>query len=335
MRFALVMTADAGLLPGVHAMLNALKYYGDDSIEFHLLYWPSKEMDVFNKQMTEYYSNFRCLDVRSLIHGSDEERFRPVYYLKFYRSLYAGQMTDYDAVAYFDADRFITASIYQYFDQTVKTGKILMCDHKFDMRRYKAGFYNKYKIQGTNGCPYDSAATFFIPAVHGKYFEKVHEVGKMIGRGEMASVNYMLITDNLLLDVIPLPKHLWNLRNLLEIKMRWMQDIDGKCRLITDAGEHVVSIHGRYHIRGAMAKKAAKIYDKKWTQGHLIHNDSLREFLKVIDFFNWNCYTTINWCDKWVRRGDYIDNDGYLMGTDGLPAEGRGVDIEWKKKRLQ
>jgi len=41
-KYALVVTADERLLPGVHAMLNAMRYYGTEGVEFHYLYWPSK-----------------------------------------------------------------------------------------------------------------------------------------------------------------------------------------------------------------------------------------------------------------------------------------------------
>lgn len=228
-KYALVVTADERLLPGVHAMLNAMRYYGTDNVEFHFLYWPCKNNHKFiaDMQASGFFPFLKPIDLLDMKNqeGPEEQGYKPVYYLKFYRSYYAALLTDYDAVGFLDADRAITGDIGPYFQLAEKSGKILMVDHKFNKQRLDSGFYDKYQIQGTSGCPYDPSATFFDPKIWGKYFEQVHYLGRaVVKNSEMPTMNYMLIKNNLLWEpMIRLPTARWNVRRWGSLSTIWEQ----------------------------------------------------------------------------------------------------------------
>ncbi len=228
-KYALIVTADSRLLPGVHAMLNASKYYGFDDIEFHLLYWPGKEMEQFLAEMKDsgHYPNFKPVNLVEYYEreGEGELGYKPKYYLKFYRSLYASRMVDFDAVGFMDADMVIVGDISPYFKLAHEADRICMVDWKYNQKRVDSDWY---KTQGaepgvhcTSGCPYDPCATFFPPKTWGKYFVKIRDIGRQIGRSEMPSMNYMIIHDNLLEEIIRLPSIRWTQRHWGEVSTEW------------------------------------------------------------------------------------------------------------------
>lgn len=315
-KYAFICTADARMLPGVNAMLNAMKYYGDDDIEFHLLYWPSHLTEDYVNMIDKsgHFPNFRAIDVTTMIMPYDHG-MKAVYYLKFYRTLYASQLTDYDAVAFFDADRFITDTIKEYFDIAVESGKILMPDYRFRREHIYDGFYDQYPIQGTNGCPFDPSATFFVPSIWGKYFETIHRLGRnIVKRSEMPTVNYMLITDKLLEEVIGLPTRLFNLRKWHSFHIDWGKDESGKYAMqVYETNERMVTIHGRWWFTGTLVKKAAKEETLKKKPVLAVHNHAMNQIIKVMDYFNFECWTQIDWQEEWFRRGAYIAKDGSLQ----------------------
>lgn len=225
-KYALVITADERLLPGIHAMINAIKYYGwPDDLEFHFLYWPAKNTEKFLSDMkaSGHYPNLVPVNLLEYKEKYENEPkyLRPIYYLKFYRSLYAGRLTDYDAVGFMDADRAITGDISPYFSLAKQSGRICMVDHKYNQQRQDSGWYKEHPRMGTGGCPFDPSATFFDPKLYGEDFGMVREYGKELGNSEMPNVNYMLVTHNHLDKVLRLPTARWNVRRWASLDTRW------------------------------------------------------------------------------------------------------------------
>jgi hypothetical protein len=325
-------------------MLNGMKYYGWDDIEFHLLYWPSKDMTQFIDSAMAYHANLIPINLLDMRDEQNEYHNRETgaglkatYFLKFYRSLYCASLTDYDAVAYLDADRFITHNLTPYFRLAYDSGKIVMPDYRFSQQKVDDGFYAEHPIQGTNGCPYDPSATFFDPRLYGKYYEQVAHIGLYtIGRSEMPSVNYVLITNELYDNVIRLPALLWNMRKLHQCELSWerysaltpiltsryyLRVLDGQhwptrylnidpewCQAEDDVDMRVYTIHGRYHFRATMQKKIVtrKILEAK---PNLIHQSRVAaEYLKVMHYFNFEYgHRSPVWYDNWFSEGAYAD----------------------------
>lgn len=246
------MTADSRLLPGVHAMLNASKYYDfHDYIEFHLLYWPGKEMEQFLSEMkaSGHYPNFKPVNLVEYYEneGDNELGYKPKYYLKFYRSLYASRMIDFDAVGFMDADMVIVGDISPYFTLAHEADRICMVDWKYNQKRVDSGWYKtegaEPGVHCTSGCPYDPCATFFPPKTWGDHFRKIRDIGRQIGRSEMPSMNYMIIHDNLLEEIIRLPSIRWTQRHWGEVTTEWVADYviaDGLDRSIIGAGLDII-----------------------------------------------------------------------------------------------
>ena len=256
MKYALVVTGDEALLPGVNAILNGLKYYGSDEIDFYYLYWKSPRLTAWldSVETSGLFPYFKPINIETMIDGSPQ--YRPVYYLKFYRSLFASRMHEYDFVGYIDADRFLLSDITDIYDLAAQTRQIVMIDYRYNPEWRQNGFYDQYPLQATNGCPFDPSVTVFDPRIWGKHFAKVADLGaKVTKKSEMPTVNYMLIKDDLLNNIQRLPDRLWNLRKHHLHDMTW-DEATGT--LLLDTGERVRSLHGRWWWRGVRAKKSAK-----------------------------------------------------------------------------
>jgi hypothetical protein len=354
-KYALVMTADSRLLPGVHAMLNASKYYGfHDKIEFHLLYWPGKEMDQFISEMhsSGYYPNFKPvnLDEYRNQEGPEEQGFKPVYYLKFYRSLYAGRMKDYDAVGFMDADMAIVGDISPYFKLAHEADRICMVDWKYNQRRVDSDWYRtapqREGIHCTSGCPYDPCATFFTPKTWGDHFIKIHKLGmNVVKNSEMPTMNYMIIMDGLLEEIIRLPMIRWTVRKWGEVTTEWEQPLSGHpCQMFInepllpddrflcrfqDKNEiewdyhlnewqvnTMMAIHGRWHFRATLEKKTCR---GKLLKRHraLEQNQNIANIWKAFKFFNFCCYTRLNpWKEEWGSPNEFIEVESGLLLKD-------------------
>ena len=355
-KYALVMTADSRLLPGVHAMLNASKYYGfHDKIEFHLLYWPGPEMEQFvcEMQSSGHYPNFKpvnLLDYRNQ-EGPEEQGFKPVYYLKFYRSLYAGRMKDFDAVGFMDADMAIVGDISPYFKLAHEADRILMVDWKYNQKRVDSDWYRtapqREGIHCTSGCPYDPCATFFTPKTWGDHFIKIHKLGmNVVKNSEMPTMNYMIIMDGLLEEIIRLPCIRWTQRQWGAITTEWNNPQGFYEMIITepkpteqyeeflmkfnDINEakwnyeptdcrwpnRMLSIHGRWHFRATLEKKPCRGNMLKRHRA-LEQNQNIANIWKAFKFFNFCCYTRLNpWKEEWGSPNEYIEVESGLLLKD-------------------
>ncbi len=355
-KYALIVTADSRLLPGVHAMLNASKYYGFDDIEFHLLYWPGKEMEQFLAEMKDsgHYPNFKPVNLVEYYEreGEGELGYKPKYYLKFYRSLYASRMVDFDAVGFMDADMVIVGDISPYFKLAHEADRVCMVDWKYNQKRVDSGWY---KTQGaepgvhcTSGCPYDPCATFFPPKTWGKYFVKIRDIGRQIGRSEMPSMNYMIIHDNLLEEIIRLPSIRWTQRHWGEVMTEWV-DVHGKYFMMIDEPpiknnidffcakfkdklaqgiwydwnrgwvyrrNEMLSIHGRWHFRQVLQQKPCQGQNLQRHRA-LEQNQNIANIWKAFKFFNFCCYTRLNpWKEEWGSPNEYIEVESGLLLKD-------------------
>ncbi len=353
-KYALVMTADSRLLPGVHAMLNASKYYGFDHIEFHLLYWPGKEMEQFISEMQSYYPHFRPVNLVDYYkrEGPEEQGFKPKYYLKFYRSLYAGRMVDYDAVGFMDADMVIVGDISPYFKLAHEADRICMVDWKYNQSRVDSDWYRtapeREGIHCTSGCPYDPCATFFTPKTWGEHFIKIHKLGmNVVKNSEMPTMNYMIIMDGLLEEIIRLPSIRWTQRHWSEVTTEWLKEYDHyQMRIIQPHHPHgiekfickfreqneldwsynnwdgtknisnMLSIHGRWHFRATLQKKTCRDQMLKRHRA-LEQNQNIANIWKAFKFFNFCCYTRLNpWKEEWGSPNEFIEVESGLLLKD-------------------
>ena len=349
-KYALVMTADSRLLPGVHAMLNASKYYGFDHIEFHLLYWPGKEIEQFvsDMQSSGHYPNFKPVNLLEYRNqeGAEEQGHKPVYYLKFYRSLYAGRMKDFDAVGFMDADMAIVGDISPYFKLAHEADRICMVDWKYNQKRVDSDWYRtapeREGIHCTSGCPFDPCATFFTPKTWGDHFIKIHKLGmNVVKNSEMPTMNYMIIMDGLLEEIIRLPSIRWTQRKWGEVTTEWdnphgyyeMIITEPDIRKNNDAfsakfkeqtssdwdGEQLctmLSIHGRWHFRATLEKKTCRGQMLKRHRAKE-QNQNIANIWKAFKFFNFCCYTRINdWKPEWGSPNEYVEVESGLLLKD-------------------
>jgi len=282
--------------------------------------------------------------------GPEEQGYRPVYYLKFYRSMYAARLRGYDAVGFMDADRSITGDIQPYMELAAESGQIVMIDHKFSQARHEAGYYLAHPIMGTGGAPFDPAATFFNAEKWGKHFEKVHILGReVVKNSEMPTMNYMLITDNLLEEIIRLPTARWNVRRWSGLDMEWRQDEAGKYRVYIEntsswpleckfrelseeldtwpwerpsvsTFDEMLAIHGRWWFRATLKKKCAdpkRLRDPRQIPGYRRQNNNVRVIWETFKFFNFNCYTRLDpWMPEWGNEAERIDVDKGFVGEE-------------------
>lgn len=251
---AIIVTADYKLLPGVKALINGIKYYGNEA-DFYLLFWDKPDGD-FHQYVD---SNLRSLDfvfpidLRELVHDESirvEESVQvhaeanAKFYLKFWRHYYPAKLLDYDSIAIFDADMLICNNIMDYFEIANKTGRILI-PRNTGIYAQEIDNYSETAFSQSYAPPCHSMPLFYDPKKHHEFFSLVPELARKIGRGEMVAINYLFHKFSKYQDLILLPNSLWLGTRWSDLNYEILYGNKGM-RHITAAGDRCFSIHGRW-----------------------------------------------------------------------------------------
>jgi len=293
MKYAIVMTADYSLLPGVNGMLNALKYYNSE-VEFHLLYWDGSDFAEYiqSVQDTNLFPNFHPIPLQAYVgdematKGPNGKRLRSVYYLKFWRHIYpARELQDYDAVCIMDADMFICNNFDKYFEIAAKTGRIMIPNNsrsKCQFDWYRTQLY----LQACNP-PLHSMPLFFKPSVHSKILSTIPKTALNIGRSEMPSIHYVFHRENLMDKVVVLPNCLWLQTCFWQAKLA-MKEVNSKRFLVVCGDDRINTIHGRWWLQRSLDR-----YYRSGDKGFRYANVAL--FLDFLKFYNTELFYKIAW----------------------------------------
>lgn len=298
-KYAIVVT-DTGMFPGVNGMLNALRYYGNDNIEFHYLFF-GKQAENFANEIVKanFYPNFFPVSIEEL---KNKENFphhpregENVWYCKMYRYLYAiYNLFSYDAVSVFDADMQIVNDIMDFFVIADKTGKFLLPNNDYSGQEYDS--YKEEAIRGAASPPLHNMPCFFKPSLHCDFLKEIPKISLELTLGDMSSLSHSLIRTKAIDQIIPLPNAFWVLSHFYNIKL-FKRKINNKYFLaVHNSGDRINAFHRKWWY-SSVCRKFIEDVKNKHDQNIALNNVKL--FWEMTQFFNFECYHTIDWNDKW------------------------------------
>lgn len=259
-KYAIIVTADIKLLPGVMALINGIRYYGND-VDVYLLYWDGGK-GVFERKLDNIktqggYDFLNLIDLGFEVSCSIKEdswlyNCKPKFYLKFWRHYYPENLLDYKAIAIFDADMLICNNIMQYFEIAEKTGRILI-PRNTGIHAQEIDNYSNTAFKASYSPPCHSMPLFYDPKIYYQLFAEIPELAYNMGRGEMVAINKLFHDKHLYKDLLLLPNSLWLGTRWKDLKYEILYGNDG-IRHITIAGDRAYSIHGRWWTDEFIAK---------------------------------------------------------------------------------
>lgn len=294
-RYAIVV-ADSGYKYGVNALVNSLKYYGND-VDFHHLCWGPKALEhsgslkrcrEFNIITYDLKANWRRPEI---LNG---RRISPAWVCKFYRYIYcATEVFDYAAVALFDADMMVTNNIMGWFEVAEKTKKMVMVNN--DLSRHE---HDCYKIEGIGkgtSPPVHNMPMFFDPFTSSDIFLSIPEIHVEVGVSDMSSLNHALIRAGKMEDLLILPNCLWLVSYPHNIKLV-RRELCGKLYLMLhNSGDRVNAVHKPWWV----LKYCERVINqgKDLSTRAILHNN-IKLFWETNKFFNTELYHKVEWEDE-------------------------------------
>jgi len=309
-KYALVVTADMRFIPGVNGMLNALKYYGCDDIEFHLVHtFPAK--DGYIEKAQAIFPNLRPTYVPTFIeeHGIPMPASgRPSKSLmKYCRWWYPAMcLQNYDAIAIFDADRQIVNNLRPYFEITAKSDMILVAKNDYSEAEWDS--YDARRAM-TKQPPIYSNPFFAKPRTVKDMFMRIPEHSVEHATGDMHPVNALLLEMELIKQVLILPCVFWVFVDVQNVRLA-RREINGKYYIgLHPLGDLLFTFHRRYWgIRMCMRMANGK---QPWQKINGMNNVDI--FWWFTHYFNTELYLKIDW--KW---GEYTGQQGDWRGKQGI-----------------
>ncbi len=295
-KYALVVT-DSGYTYGINALINGLKYYGNE-VTFHHLYWgpiagawsksiqASGEFDFKSVNLQELAENPSYPELRSKMGAAG--------YCKFYRYYYCAlELVDagYDAVCIMDADVMVVNNIMPWFDVAATSGKILMPNN--DMSPYENNWYDQNKIGKGSSPPLHNMPLFFKPSFAMKsIFLSLPEMSIKWQVSDMASLNHAIIEAGQMDNVLVQPSCLWLIAIPYNIRLVNRKIGELKYLVLHKTGDKVNTVH-RPWWRALYCKKFIEGCSTELTRDITLNN--IRLFWDMLYFFNTQLYHNIPW----------------------------------------
>ena len=224
-KYAIIMTATGGMLPGVNAIINGLDYY-ENKIDFFLI--GDDEIKNYVEQeipkAKDLIVNVRFIhikEVEKLVDIPDTKRSG--WRVRFFRykiaELYA---SEYSAVMIVDADMILLNNIMRYFE-LAEASDLLILPHNswgVPVERIKeiAGQQNIEILRGASSPPFHNMPLFINPTTQLKFLETVWDWGLKEDFGDMCTVSRTIARKNHLTQKDKKKKYKINLRRICEIK---------------------------------------------------------------------------------------------------------------------
>ena len=301
-KYAMIVTS-SGYIPGCNSQINSLKYYKNDSIEYHFLYVENKLTKQFLESISKnlkHFNNFIPINLRELINESwfiKGDKISIPWLCKMARYQYAANvLKDYDAVVIYDADALLVNNIENYFFIADKTEKILLPNNDYSNAEYDSVRYDSPYLGGASP-PLHCFPLFIKPS---KYYDLLMQVTKnnLEGLGsDMCSLNNALISMDLLKEVIPLAGSRWVFSNYYGIKLRTRNINDKKYISFLAGGDRMFSVHRKWWDGGVCKKYIMGPKNKEIRE---MAFNNIKIFWEFYKFLNTELWNKLEWNDKWL-----------------------------------
>ncbi len=295
-KYALVVTdSGGGYTYGVNALINGLKYYGNEVTFHHLYLKPLAKAWSESVQNSDEF-DFKSIDLEELSKNPSYPKLskklgRPGL-CKFYRYYYCAlELAEYDAVCIMDADMMVVNNIMPWFEVAARTGKIIMPNN--DMSPLEHNCYDQNKIGGGSSPPLHNMPLFFKPSsITKSIFLSIMEMHEKWKVSDMASLNHAIIEAGQMENVLVLPCCLWLIQSPWNIRLVHRKIGGLKYLMLHKMGDKVNAIH-RPWWRAAYCKKFIEGCRTELTRDITLNN--IRLFWDMLYFFNTQLYHNIPW----------------------------------------
>jgi len=294
-KYALVVT-DSGYIYGVNALINSLKYYGNE-VTFHHLYW-GEEAEAWSKAIQNSGKfDFKSINLEKLSSNPDYPKrngsVRPAWFCKFYRYFYCALELSgkYDAICIMDADMMVTSNIMAWFEVAACSDKLIMPNN--DMSAQEHDSYIIDKIGSGASPPLHNMPLFFRPSskINNIFLSmiSIHEKRQV---SDMSSLNHAIIEAGYMNNVLALPNLLWLISVAYNVRLT-LKEVGGRKQLMLHkTGDRINSVHKPWWIP-QYCKKLIEGCSNEMARDIALNNLSL--FWDLLCFFNTELYHKIPW----------------------------------------
>lgn len=300
-RFALVIT-DTHLVPGSHALLSALEYYGASEVDVHYLAWPgSPAADAVVAGEYSWYPNFYHIP---LVPDILPPEYAPLwdnapnccYHSRF---AYAANLKEYEAVSIFDADILLCNNPIPYFELAATSGKFLTPDNEYS--GYQADGYDLAGIQGDASPPWHNQPSFFCPATWGSFMRRIPLVGMAEKRSDIVALSRMLLQEGRADDVLTLPACLWLSTHYYRQHLVLRNVGDKRYLALHENGDRLNAVHRRWWMSSICTQFLTDITPGEDRERG---RNNIRLFHDMYTFFNRDCTHRLEYDYEWVAPTD-------------------------------
>ena len=303
-RYAVIVTADERFLPGVNALLNAMKYYQQENIESHLIHNIPERAGYIQRAEVAFGSFFKPVNITEYYQECRNEYWsrQPKHTkssMKFARWWYpVDRLAHYDAICILDADRIITNNLTPWFDMIARSDMIGLAGNDWSDAMYFS--YDDERAMRKNPPLYSNP--FFITGRRAKELfplipeyaqnpKKYHPPYQRPTTGDMHPVNLTLLQTGMIKDLYPLPATQWVFVQNGHVRLAERVIQKRKYIGIHPNGDLLNTIHRRYWGQ-RMCSRLMNGHNE-WQFDNGVNNTKLIwEFYK---FFNTQLYLKIDW----------------------------------------
>jgi len=293
-KYAFVVS-DSGYTYGINALINGLKYYGND-VTFHHLYWGPKAEAWSKSVQGSGKFDFKSINLKDLVNDprypKKTGKMSPAWVCKFYRYFYCAlELSEYDAVCIMDADMMVVNNIMQWFEVAACSDKLIMPNN--DMSPQQHDCYAVDDIGGGSSPPVHNMPLFFRPSSTTKsIFLSLLRISEERQISDMASINHAIIEAGQMDNILILPNYLWLISVQYNVRLALREIGDLRYLLLHKSGDKVNSVH-RPWWSPDYCKKFIEGCSTELTWGISFNNITL--FWDMLCFFNTQLYHKIPW----------------------------------------
>lgn len=305
-KYSIVVSADERFIAGINGMLNSLRYYEMEDIEYHLIHtfptgnsYIQQASDIF-----PYFKPIRLDDfmIQSGRWKTSEKVGRSA--MKFARWWYsADRLKGYDAICVLDADRQIVNNLRPFFDIIAKSDMIGLAKNdwseaewdSYDEKRAMEGqpplYCNPFFITGKR-------ASEFFPLIpeYARNPRKYYPEYRREETGDMHPVNLILLQSGMIKDLFPLPATQWVFVNHTHVRLQERYINNKRYIGLHKTGDCLYTYHRKYWSQN----ECSKLMRQRDPELQKIARNNVRLLWENTRFFNMELYLKIDW--KW---GDF------------------------------
>jgi len=260
-KYAIVMTATGGLLPGVNSFLNGLDYY-ENGVDFHLIGDEHVQQYIRDNEKALENVSFR-LFFKSISDLRESWEFpsrkKGGWQVRFFRYRWAQKIRDwYEAILIVDADMICLNNLMDKFREAKETGLIIQPDNPVGYSLERIKEIGISPIRGASSPPFHNMPLFLDVRKWNSLLDRLWYWGIREDWGDMSTLFRTEFRENVLDQVRLIPNDLWLLEVFYKDMLRRVTK-NGKIYLVTTDNREIRTVHKRWFLSDLCEKRVKDI----------------------------------------------------------------------------